>query len=296
VLLALGCTWGASFLFIKVLVDEISPIEVVAGRLVLGTIAVGGFMLWRRMPLSWNRPLLAQMVVIAALGNILPFGLIAWGEEHIDSGLASVFNATVPIFAAVFGAMLLPEERFTAARGWGLALGFLGIIVLTGEDVLDVTDSSVLGSLAVVTAAACYGISSTFTRTLLREHDPVSLSILQLAMGTLMAIPLLFLLGGAPSYGSMSLEATLSLLALGLLGTGFGYIAYVWLIEHTGSVRASLVTYIVPVVALVLGWAVLDESIGWNTLAGAALIIVGVMTVARGQAPGRQRRVEPVAA
>jgi drug/metabolite transporter (DMT)-like permease len=294
VLLALGCTWGASFLFIEVLVDEISPIELVAGRLALGALAVVGVMVWRRLTLSWSRPLLAQMVVIAALGNILPFGLISWGQEHIDSGLASVLNATVPIFTAVFGAMLLAEERFTPARAWGLVLGFFGIVVLTGDDVLNITDSSVLGELAVVASAACYGISSTFTRTLLREHDPVSLSALQLVMGTLLAIPLLLLLEGAPAYGSMSLEATGSLLALGLAGTGFGYIAYVWLIEHTGSVRASLVTYIVPVVALVLGWAVLNESIGWNTLAGAALIIVGVATVARGQAPGRQRRAAPV--
>jgi drug/metabolite transporter (DMT)-like permease len=296
VLLALGCIWGASFLFIKVLVDEISPIEVVAGRLVLGALAVGAFMLWRRTRLSWNGPLLAQMVVIAALGNVLPFALISWGEEHVDSGLASVLNATVPIFTAVFGAALLAEERFTAARAWGLALGFLGIMVLTGEDVFNITDSDVLGQMAVVGAAACYGISSTYTRTLLREHDPVSLSVLQLAMGTLLAIPLLLLLEGTPSYGSMSLEATGSLIALGLGGTGIGYIAYVWTIEHMGSVRASLVTYIVPVVALFLGWLVLDESIGWNTLAGAALIIVGVATVARGVAPGRQARAEAVPA
>jgi drug/metabolite transporter (DMT)-like permease len=293
VLLALGCTWGASFLFIEVLLDEISPMEVVAGRLALGTVAVGCVMLWRRIPVSWNRRLVGQMVVIATLGNLLPFGLISWGQEHIDSGLASVLNAMVPIFTAVFGAALLAEERFTPARAWGLLLGFLGIVVLTGEDVLDITDSSVLGELAVVASAACYGISSTYTRTLLREHDPVSLSLLQLATGTLLAIPLMLLLVGTPSYGSMDLEATGSLFALGLGGTGIGYIAYVWLIEHTGSVRASLVTYIVPVVALVLGWAVLDESIGLNTLAGAALIIVGVATVARGQAAGRQRRVAP---
>jgi drug/metabolite transporter (DMT)-like permease len=234
------------------------------------------------------------MVGVAALGNVIPFGLISWGEEHIDSGLASVLNATVPIFAAVFGAALLAEERFTTARAWGLVLGFLGIVVLTGEDVLNLTDSSVLGQIAVVASAACYGISSTYTRTLLRRYDPVSLSVLQLMMGTLLSIPLLLVLEGAPGYGSMSVEATGSLIALGLGGTGIGYIAYVWMIEHMGSVRASLVTYIVPVVALVLGWAVLDESIGWNTLAGAALIVVGVATVARGQAPGRQRPAAPV--
>jgi drug/metabolite transporter (DMT)-like permease len=101
VLFALGCTWGGSFLFIEVLVDEVSPMEVVAGRLFLGSLAVGAFMLWRRAKLVWTPWLLARMLVMATLGNVLPFGLITWGQEYIDSGLASVLNATVPIFTAV---------------------------------------------------------------------------------------------------------------------------------------------------------------------------------------------------
>jgi drug/metabolite transporter (DMT)-like permease len=212
----------------------------------------------------------------------------------VDSGLAAVLNATVPIFTAVFASAFLTDERFTTGRVAGLGLGFLGIIVLTGEDVLNITDSSVLGELAVVGAAACYGLSATYSRTLLRTYDPINLSALQLFMATALAVPLVFLFSGEPSYGSMSLEAWASLLTLGLAGTGIAYIVYLWLIEHTGSVRASLVTYIVPVVALILGWAVLDESIGWNTLAGAALIIVGVATVARGRAPARHPRAAPV--
>jgi drug/metabolite transporter (DMT)-like permease len=290
-LLALGCTWGASFLFIEVLLDDISPIEIVAGRLALGAVAVVGYMLIRRLTLQWTPSLIARMVPIAILGNILPFALISWGQESVDSGLASVLNATVPLSTAAIGAVFLTEERFTAGRILGLALGFAGIIVLTGDDVLDITDSAVQGQLAIVAAGVCYAGSSTYSRTLLRTFDPASLSALQLTMATVIAVPLVFLIEGSPSYASMDLDATAALLALGLGGTGLAYIVYLWLIEHTGTVRASLVTYIVPVVALFLGWLVLDETIGVNVLLGAALIIIGVATVARGRGPGSERAV-----
>jgi drug/metabolite transporter (DMT)-like permease len=288
-LVALGCTWGASFLFIEVLLDEISPIEVVAGRLALGAVAVIGYMLARRLRLQWTPSLLVRMVPIAILGNILPFALISWGQESVDSGLASVLNATVPISTAAIGAIFLAEERFTTGRLIGLLLGFAGIVVLTGDDILNITDSAVQGQLAIIAAGVCYAGSSTYSRTLLRSFDPASLSAIQLTIATLICIPLVFLIEGSPTYGSMNLEACAAILALGLGGTGLAYIVYLWLIEHMGTVRASLVTYIVPIVALFLGWLVLDETIGLNVILGAALIIVGVASVMRGQAPGSQR-------
>ncbi len=286
VLLALGCVWGASFLFIKVIVDEISPMELVAGRLFFGSVSIALFMLARRVRPPLSPLLIAQMSVMALVSNIMPFALIAWGEEHIDSGIASVLNSTMPIFTSVLAAAFLEEEKFTTGRLAGLLLGFVGVITLTGEGILNITDSSVIGQLAVIGAAACYGIGSIVSRKLLRAQDPMVLSSMQVTLGTIWCVPLVFVLEGTPDY-SLSVEAWLSLLALGVFGTGFGYIAYLWLIATTGSVRASLVTYVVPVVGLFLGWAVLDEGIGLNTLAGAALIVVGVAAVMRGQAPGR---------
>jgi len=283
VVLALGCIWGSSFLFIKVIVDETGPVEVASGRLVIGAVAIGSFIAFRRLPVRWTPALLAQVGVLALVANIAPFALIAWGEEHIESGTASVLNSTMPIFTSVFAAAVLAEERFTAGRAGGLMLGFLGVLVLTGEDVLDITDSSVLGQFAVILSAACYGIGSVGTRTLLRSTDPIGLSALQVTAGAVLSITILFAFSGTPDY-SLSAEAWLSLLALGAGATGVAYVAYLWLIDVTGSVRASLVTYIIPIVGLFLGWAVLDESIGLNTLLGSALIIGGVAIVMRGGA------------
>ncbi len=288
VLLALGCTWGASFLFIKVVVDDTGPFELVTGRLFFGAVVVAAFMRVRRVPITVQPVLIAQISVMALGSNVIPFALIAWGEEHIDSGLASVLNSMMPIFTAIFAAAVLAEERFTRARLLGLLLGFTGVVVLTGDNVLHITDSDVLGQLAVIAAAGFYGMGAVYARTLLRKHDPITLSIWQLILGTLFAVPLLFIFEGTPDL-SLGLDAIGALLALGIFGTGIGYIAWLWLIENTGSVRASLVTYIVPAMGLLLGWLVLGEHIGLSIILGGLCIAAGVAAVMRGQAPASER-------
>jgi drug/metabolite transporter (DMT)-like permease len=288
VLLALGCVWGASFLFIKILVDDTGPLEVATGRLCIGAVAILAFIRLRGLPLPWTPSLAAKVSVLALVANIAPFALIAWGEEHIESGTASVLNSTMPIFTAIFAAALLPEERFTAARAGGLVVGFLGVLVLTGDEAFDVS-SNALGQFAVIAASACYSVGSVFSRTLLRSTDPIGLSALQVAAGAVLSVPILLAVGGRPDY-TLSIEAWLCLLALGAGATGVAYVAYLWLIDVTGSVRASIVTYVIPVVGLFLGWAVLDESIGVNTILGSALIIAGVAMVLRGSSPGTQIR------
>lgn len=291
-LLALGGVWGASFLFIKVVVEETSPLEVVLGRLLFGAVVVLAFLALKGGLRDWTPSLWAKAAVMALLANVLPFALIAWAEVHIESGTASVLNSSMPLFTSLFAAVFLTEEQFSPGRLAGLVVGFLGVAVLTGGDVLDIGRASVLGELAVVGAAACYGLATVYARTILRSQEPLALSGLQLLTGTLIALPLLLAVEGAPDL-TLSLEAWLSLLAMGAVGTGAAYVVYLWLIERVGSVRTSLVTYIIPVVGLLLGWAVLDEAVGVNTLLGAALIIGGVASVARGQVPALRRAPAP---
>jgi len=287
-LLALGATWGASFLFIKVIVEETSALEVVEGRLFLGALAVAAVLAMRRTSLRWPPSLWLKVAAWALVSIVVPFTLIAWAEEHIASGTASVLNSTMPLFTTLFAAIFLIEEQLTPVRGGGLVVGFLGVIVLTGGEIYDFRDSSVLGQLAVVGAAACYGAGAVYARSLLKRVDPLELSGGQLVLGALLVLPVMLGVRGTPDY-SLSAEAWLSLLALGVLGTGIAIVAYLWLVDNVGSVRSSLVTYIIPIVGLFLGWAVLDESIGVNTILGCALIIAGVAAVMRGQAPSSQR-------
>ncbi len=287
-LLALGSTWGASFLFIKVIVEETSPLEVAEGRMFFGALTVGAVMAIRRTRLRWPYSLWFRVALWALISVVVPFILIAWAEEHIASGTASVLNSTMPLFTTLFAAIFLIEEQLTPVRGAGLVVGFAGVVVLTGGDVYDFRDSNVLGQLAVVGAAACYGAGAVYARNLLKQVDPLGLSGGQLVMGVLLVLPVMLGVRGTPDY-SLSVEAWLSLLALGILGSGAAFVAYLWLVDNVGSVRSSLVTYIIPIVGLILGWAVLDESIGMNTVLGCALIIAGVAAVMRGQAPSSQR-------
>ncbi len=292
-LLVLGAIWGASFLLIKVIVDETSSLEVAEGRMFFGALTVGVVIVMRKMPLRRPPALWFKVAVWALVSVVVPFILIAWAEEHIASGTASVLNSSMPLFTMLFAAIFLIEEQLTPARVAGLGIGFVGVIVLTGGEVYDLRDSAVLSQLAVVGAAACFGAGAVYARSLLKEEDPVGLTGGQLVLGTVLVLPIMLVVRGTPDY-SLSVEAWLSLLALGVLGTGIAIIIYLWLVDNVGSVRSSLVTYIIPVVGLFLGWAVLDESIGINTVLGCALIIAGVAAVMRGQAPSSQRL--PVAA
>jgi drug/metabolite transporter (DMT)-like permease len=279
VLLLLGSIWGASFLFIKIVVEETSPLALVEGRITFGALVVVAIMAFGpNRSIRASRRLWAMAAALAVLNNIIPFLLISWGETHIESGRASVLNSTMPLFTALFASLILVDERMTWLRVSGLLLGFLGVAVLTGGDIMNVTDSSVLGQMAVVLAAACYGASAVYIRLLLHSEDPLNLSRLQLVIGALILAPVLFAVEGVPNY-NLSLEAWLSLITLGVLGTGLAYVAYFWLLGAIGSVRASLVTYILPIVGLLLGWAVLDESVGINSILGCGLIILGVTTV-----------------
>ncbi len=282
-LLALGAVWGASFLFIKVVVEETSPITLVEARLFFGALAALAVVAWRRLPLTREPAFLLKVALLAALNSVLPFLLISWAEIHIASGLTAVLNSSTPLFAALFTAAFLPQEGLPLTGLVGLLVGFVGVVILMGGDILSITEADTLGQLAVIGASACYGLSTVFGRYLLRRENPMSLAGLQLALGVLLLAPALLVADGGRPDLALSAEAWASLLALGLLGTGIAYMVYLVLLDATGPVQASLVTYIIPIMALFLGWAVLDESIGLNTLLGCAFIIAGVAAVAWGR-------------
>lgn len=270
--------WGGSFLFIKVIVEETSPFTLVAGRLTLGALPVVALALARRPAAARPAGLVAKAAVIAALGNALPFVLISWGEQRIDSGVAAVLNGTMPLWTALITAAVLPRERLSLAATLGLATGFGGVVVLTGGGIAHLTDGGTLGNLAVVAAAALYAVSLVFTRATLSQEDPLLVAALQLSLGAAMMWPLAFAVsGGAPDL-AVSGRAWASWLALGVLGTGIANVGYLWLVNEVGVIT-STVTYIPPVVGLALGAALLDEPVGLSSVAGAALILAGVAIV-----------------
>lgn len=277
-LIVLGWIFGSSFLFVKVIVEDISATELVTARLILGAATLGAVMLVLGRTPRFTPAALAGTAALGLFESVIPYTLITIAEVKIDSGIASVLVSTMPIFTIIFAAAL-PDERL-APRGFlGLATGFVGVVVLTGGDIVDVTSSNALAMIAVVAAAASYGVAGVIAKQLLKTQDALSLTGSQMAIAAVISLGIMLAAEGLPNYGELDLDSALALVALGVVCTAGAFALYFWVVAQIGSVKASLVTYVIPVAGLVLGWAVLGEGIGAGTVLGAILIAAGVAGV-----------------
>ena len=274
-LLLLAAVWGASYLFIKVAVDEVEPAPMMAFRTLLAAAVLLGYVVWRlgregafaELRAAWR-----HCLVLGVLNAALPFWLIAWGEKHIDSGLAAVVQASVPIFNALLVLRFLPHERLTRTRAVGLAIGIVGVAVVTGIHP-EGGNLAILGALAVVLSSLSYAGAGVYgQRAVSGTAGPVLAAGSMLAGGLILTPFALFQLPDAVP----SLEATASMLALALLGTALAQLILFRMLALHGSSRLSLVTYLMPGFALVYGALILDEEITAATLGGLALILAGV--------------------
>ncbi len=272
----LALIWGASFLLIALALDGLSPAQIVLTRLVSGAAVLVGIVLARRLQLPRSPVLWAHLGLMGLFANAVPNLLFAWAQERITSGLAGVLNATTPLFTLVLATTFLPSERLSPLRAAGLLLGFLGVVIVIGPWDSDPLTSSIPGQLACLGAACCYGIAFVYTRRFItgRHARPEAL-----AAGQLMAAAAI-LLAAAPFVATdpVRLDPVVvgSVLTLGLVATGLAYVLYYRLITEAGATSAAMVTYLIPVVAVTLGYLVLDEPVGWNLFAGAAVVILGV--------------------
>ncbi len=271
-LLALAAIWGASFMFIKVAVRELSPAMLIAGRLGLAAltlalllpfaVGVGETARELRENAGW-------LVVVALVNTAAPFWLLSWGETRIDSGLASIIQATVPIFNAVIAFVAFREVRVTGVRLVGVAVGFVGVALLVGAQ----PEGKVLGALAVVGMAFCYGIGGLLAGRHLAAVPPIVVAFAATAISTLAALPAAVV--QAPS-DVPSWKAIASVVALGVPGTAIAYLLFFGLITGAGAAYASLVTYLIPPLALAYGAIFLGERFGATAFGGLALILGGV--------------------
>jgi drug/metabolite transporter (DMT)-like permease len=293
VLLALGGIWGSSFLFIKVAVGDLSPLVLVEGRMLLGavTVVLAAYALGISLPRS--RRLWLDVTIMAVLANVVPYALISWAEQHIASGTASVLNASMPLFTAMVAPLFIAEEGMTTGRAAGLLTGFLGVAVFSSPDLTDIFSSSALGELAAVAAAACYAVGAVFTRLRVRGEHPLTITSGQLVSAVVLMTPVAAIVAARDGI-SLRLDSGLSMLGLGVVNTGFAYVIFLWLLGRVGPVKASLVTYVIPVTGLLLGWAVLGETVGPAAIGGLVLIVVGVALVNRAALRGPRPATDAV--
>ncbi len=275
----LGLIWGSSFLWIKIAVSEIGPFTLVAFRLLFGLVGLLVIMRLRKQSFPRDRRVLLAYLFMGAFNTAIPFTLISWGETRIDSGLASILNGTVPLFTIVIAHFWLHDEKITLPRIAGLFVGFIGVVVLVSRDIgPEGLTSNIWGQVAVIGGSVCYATAITFSRKYLRNQPPVVQStMILLVADTLMwiATPLaerpMHLPALALTWGAIAW--------LGLLGSCLAYLLFFFLINTWGPTRASLVTYVFPVIGLILGILFLKEVVDWRLIAGSLLVVGGILVV-----------------
>lgn len=289
---ALALAWGASFLLIKLALEGLTPAQVVIGRVTAGAAVLWAMLAVRGRPRPRGLRLWGHLAILGLVANIVPFYLFGFAEQRITSGLAGVLNGSTPLFTLLIAVAALPEERLSAARGLGLVLGLVGVVMVVGPWDVNPLTSSVPGQLACLAASACYAAAFVYTRRFLSGlgYPPVTLAAGQLGAATVM----LWLAAPLVGRGEVTLSATVvgAVAVLGAVGTGAAYLLYFRLIADAGATSASMVTYLIPVVAVALGVAVLAEPVTWNLFAGAAVVILGV-AIAEGRVPGLRQAVPP---
>lgn len=276
----LAAIWGSSFLWIKLALRGLSPLEVTFGRLILGAAVLFVIVAVRRDPLPRGRALWGHIAFAAAFGNAAPYLLFALGEQHVSSSTAGVLNATTPLWTVVVALVSRHERTLPLARAAGLLVGFGGAM-LVFSPWQDGSGLASAGGIECLGAAASYGVSFVYMDKFLarRGISPVALSGCQLLTASgFLAVAL-----GAAGAPGPRLDATvaISIAILGMLGTGIAYVLNYQIITSAGATSASTVTYLLPVVAIILGVAVLGEHVGVLTLAGIALILAGVALTRR---------------
>ncbi|MGH3691646.1 MAG: DMT family transporter [Microbacterium sp.] len=285
--LLLALTWGASFLFVAIALDGLSPAQVVLGRLVTGAVALAVISLIGRHRLPPFGKVWAHLLVVSLLLCVIPFLLFAWAQQDISSGLASIYNATTPLMTMLISLIALREERATRARAVGIAVGFLGVVVVLGPW-SGLGTGTALAQLACLGATASYGAAFVYLR---RFVSPLGLAAIpvatvQVGLGAIVMLVLTPMIAAVPM--SLTTPVVLAVVALGALGTGLAYVWNTNIVGAWGATNASTVTYLTPVVGVALGAIVLAEEISWNEPVGAMVVILGI-AITQGRIPLARR-------
>jgi drug/metabolite transporter (DMT)-like permease len=274
IFIALGFAWGSSYLFIKIGVETLTPFTLIAARLAIGTAVLTLAMAVTRQHLPRSRTAYRHLVVVALLGVVIPFGLITWGEQSIDSALAAILNGTVPLFAIVLAALLLADEPMTLNRVAGLLLGFAGLVALVGPN-LRSGFAGGSGELALVGASVSYAAAGVYARWKVRDVAPLPSALLEVGYAFVITLLLAFAFE-TPLATRLQGSSVLAIVWLGLVGSGLAFMAYFWLLSRWGATRTSMVAYLIPVVGILLGVLVRNETVTALTLVGTAMVIGGV--------------------
>jgi drug/metabolite transporter (DMT)-like permease len=282
-LLLLGAIWGASFLFMRVAAPEFGPVPLIAVRVAVAA-AFLSVVLSRRHGFPEMRGRLVPLGVVGALNSAIPFSLFAFATLSLNAGFASVLNATAPLFGALV-AYIWFRESLSTARVFGLALGFVGVLILVSGRLSLGGDLSAI--LACLLAALCYGIAAHYTKARLIGASPLVIATgSQIGAALVLAAPAMYFWPAR----TPSVSGWLFALVLGIVCTGLAYVLYFRLIGRAGAAKAIAVTYLIPVFGMGWGWTFLDERLTASMVLGCAVILLGIAMATGVLDPGAARR------
>jgi drug/metabolite transporter (DMT)-like permease len=279
-LAVLSIVWGGSFLFVGVAVRELPPLTIVAVRVVTAALALLLVLRLLNVELPRTRQAWAAFLGMSILNNVIPFTLIVWGQSHIASGLASILNATTPLFTVIVAHYLTTDERLTGQRFAGVIVGFVGVAVMIGAAAFASLDASILAQLAILGAALSYGFSGVFGRRFKTMGiPPLATAAGQVTVSSAILLPTALIVDHPWTLPVPSTGAILSLAALGLVSTAFAYLIFFRLLARAGATNVGLVTFLIPASAILLGVLVLGETLAARHMAGMALIGAGLILI-----------------
>jgi drug/metabolite transporter (DMT)-like permease len=277
VFLLLGAIWSSSFMWIKIAVQEVGPITLVAFRVLFGLLFGVVVILFQRAQLPRSFKEWSPLLLLGVTNVAIPFFLISWGEQSIDSAVAAILDATVPLFTILIAHFLLHDDKMTVQKVTGLLIGFAGVVILMSKDI-GASFGSVLGQLAVVLACIFYAGSSVFARRTTEDTPGILRSAGPLLSATAIMWPATFLLESPIKIPHLAVT-WISLLFLGIFGSGLAFVLSYYLLHEIGPTRTSMVTYLFPIGGVLLGVIFLNEKLSWQLLAGTVLVIVSLAVV-----------------
>ena len=280
IMLVLAVIWGGAFFFIGVAVRHVPPMTYVWLRVTIAAVALWIFVKARGGSLDLPRQVWGSIVLLAVLNNALPFTLFGWGQTHIASGLASILNATTPIWGVLVAHFFTVDERMNPRKIAGVLLGFGGVATMIGPSLLSDIGSSALAQLACVGAALSYAFAGVWARRFKRLGiSPLSITTGQLTAAAVVMLPVSMIAEHPWTTALPPVSAWAAITALAVLCTAFGYVLYFKLIDGAGATNAMLVTLLVPPVAILLGGLFLGETLAPQDFAGLALIALGLAAI-----------------
>ncbi len=292
VFILLGAIWSSSFMWIKIAVQEVGPITLVAFRVLFGLLFGVAVILIQRVRLPRSLKEWSPVLILGITNVAIPFFLISWGEQSIDSAVAAILDATVPLFTILIAHYLLRDDKMTAPKVLGLLMGFAGVVILMSKDI-GASFGSVLGQLAVVLASAFYAGSAVYARKTTEDTPGILRSAGPLVSATVvmwLAAPLVESPVKIPQLGI----TWIALLFLGILGSGLAFVLSYYLIHEIGPTRTSMVTYLFPLGGVILGVAFLNEALSWQVFVGGVLVVLSLV-VANMQSRKQELGVEQIA-